>query len=311
MPFPFTFKLAVPGLNSFSSPVEESAPQVQPTFGFTPQSPAHSRARPARPNNINQRRPSPSPSLAAPLSRSRKRAWDPSVAEPSQSTATLASQTEFELEEMNFIYLPPAKRRRGLAGSIVSTAVSAALIGTAVGLTVYRLWRDRGKDSESDPKPDQMQMPPPPYQKGEWNPVPPLPSQDIQITPPTPLITPRRRKVRHGASAASATKRHGQRPRPRIPGRGYSPPSSSMSPAKPSFFPSDSMEDDDDTGAVENQMDWIGDQLSMLIQEGQKALGREIVIKSDAREDEIDDGCGVWEEEEGGYDQEFGGPSSY
>lgn len=35
--------------------------------------------------------------------------------------------------------LPPAKRRKGLAGSIVSTAVSAALIGTAVGLTVYRL----------------------------------------------------------------------------------------------------------------------------------------------------------------------------
>jgi len=35
--------------------------------------------------------------------------------------------------------LPPAKRRKGLAGSIVSTAVSAALIGTAVGLTMYRL----------------------------------------------------------------------------------------------------------------------------------------------------------------------------
>jgi hypothetical protein len=35
--------------------------------------------------------------------------------------------------------LPPTKRRRGLAGSIVSTAWSAALIGTAVGLTVYRL----------------------------------------------------------------------------------------------------------------------------------------------------------------------------
>lgn len=35
--------------------------------------------------------------------------------------------------------LPPAKRRRTLAGSIVSTALSAALIGTAVGLTVYRL----------------------------------------------------------------------------------------------------------------------------------------------------------------------------
>ena len=35
--------------------------------------------------------------------------------------------------------MPPLKKRRGLAGSIVNTAVSAALIGTAVGLTVYRL----------------------------------------------------------------------------------------------------------------------------------------------------------------------------
>lgn len=37
------------------------------------------------------------------------------------------------------IDLPPPKRRRTLTGSIVSTALSAALIGTAVGLTVYRL----------------------------------------------------------------------------------------------------------------------------------------------------------------------------
>lgn len=40
------------------------------------------------------------------------------------------------------VEMPPAKRRRGLAGSIVSTALSAALIGTAVGLTVYRLCVD-------------------------------------------------------------------------------------------------------------------------------------------------------------------------
>ena len=37
------------------------------------------------------------------------------------------------------IEMPPLKRRRGLAGSIISTAISAALIGSAVGLTVYRL----------------------------------------------------------------------------------------------------------------------------------------------------------------------------
>ena len=44
--------------------------------------------------------------------------------------------------QLNFyvsIDLPPPKRRRTLAGSIISTALSAALIGTAVGLTVYRL----------------------------------------------------------------------------------------------------------------------------------------------------------------------------
>lgn len=61
-------------------------------------------------------------------------------------------------------------------------------------------------------------------------------------------------------------------------------------------------------------MDWMGEQLSMLIQEGQKALGREIVIQSDSREDEIDDGNGAWEEEEASYnDHEFGvaGPSTH
>ncbi|KAF7336687.1 hypothetical protein MVEN_02103700 [Mycena venus] len=327
MPFPFTFKLPVPGLNPFSSPNETSseAPKPPSNLGFTSQSPDQPRSRPARPNNINQRRPSPSPSPAPPLSR--KRGWDPSLAEPSQSAATLASSNgyldtpakyrdvmvarqsgdEFELEDMTvsvsgvclFItiiitiirrrmeYLPPpAKRRRGLAGSIVSTAVSAALIGTAVGLTVYRLWRDRGKDPEPD------QLPPPPYQKGEWTPV--QQPKAIEITPPTPTITPRRRKVRPGAGA-SATKRRNH-VRPRIHGRAFSPPSSTMSPPRTPFDGSNPMEDDGT--AVEDKMDWIGDQLSILIQEGQKALGREIVVKSDAREDEVDDGCGVWEEEE-------------
>ena len=38
------------------------------------------------------------------------------------------------------IEFPPAKRRRTLAGALVSSAVNAALIGTAVGITVYRLY---------------------------------------------------------------------------------------------------------------------------------------------------------------------------
>lgn len=45
-------------------------------------------------------------------------------------------------------------------------------------------------------------------------------------------------------------------------------------------------------------MDWIGSKLSVLIEEGKKALGREVVVMSEAVEDEVDDGNGSWEEEE-------------
>jgi hypothetical protein len=51
-----------------------------------------------------------------------------------------------------------------------------------------------------------------------------------------------------------------------------------------------------DTGR-RRQMDWIGDKLTMLIEEGKKALGREVVVMSDAKEDEVDEGTESWEEE--------------
>ena len=44
-------------------------------------------------------------------------------------------------------------------------------------------------------------------------------------------------------------------------------------------------------------MDWIGDKLSMLIDQGKRALNAEVVVMSDAKEDEVDDGSGGWEEE--------------
>lgn len=44
-------------------------------------------------------------------------------------------------------------------------------------------------------------------------------------------------------------------------------------------------------------MDWIGSKLSLLIQEGQKALGREIVVASETQDDEVDDGTDAWVEE--------------
>jgi hypothetical protein len=45
-------------------------------------------------------------------------------------------------------------------------------------------------------------------------------------------------------------------------------------------------------------MDWIGDKLAQLIEEGKRALGREIVVMSEAQEDEVDDGSGNWIEED-------------
>ena len=55
------------------------------------------------------------------------------------SSAALLPSMRSHLNFYVSLDLPPPKRRRTLAGSIISTALSAALIGTAVGLTVYRL----------------------------------------------------------------------------------------------------------------------------------------------------------------------------
>jgi hypothetical protein len=54
-------------------------------------------------------------------------------------------------------------------------------------------------------------------------------------------------------------------------------------------------------------MDWIGDRISLLIEEGKKALGKEVVVMSDSKEDEVDDGSGLWEDSDGG---EFGSSAS-
>ena len=44
-------------------------------------------------------------------------------------------------------------------------------------------------------------------------------------------------------------------------------------------------------------MDWMGDRLAQLIEDGKKALGKEVVVTSEVQEDEEDDGSGNWEEE--------------
>ncbi|KAI1796709.1 hypothetical protein LXA43DRAFT_969758 [Ganoderma leucocontextum] len=190
------------------------------------------------------------------------------------------------------IDLPPPKRRRTLAGSLISTALSAALIGTAVGLTVYRLWRDRGKNPEP--------LPPPPYEQGEWVP----PQGETPATPALkPATTPRSRKSRHVASRRTVP-RHRKTPSRAGPSTyhyGQSSHPASRSPIPPEFdFASGSRSSPKPTedADVDEQMSWMGDRLAQLIAEGQKALGKEVVIMSEDQADEVDDGSGAWVEDD-------------
>ncbi|CDO76294.1 hypothetical protein BN946_scf184917.g10 [Trametes cinnabarina] len=213
--------------------------------------------------------------------------------------------------KLNFyvsIDLPPPKRRRTLAGSIVSTALSAALIGTAVGLTVYRLWRDRGKHPEP--------LPPPPYEQGGWvppehepNPAPETPK--LAVTAPT---TPRSRKSRHVAGRRTVPRHRKTLSRAGTLNSHHTAPSSSYASRAPIpaefSFASGSQSNlnkaaDEDEEDPDDKMSWIGDRLAQLIAEGQKALGREVVIMSEDKEDEVDDGSGAWVEEDDDH-----GPSS-
>ncbi|KAL4062360.1 hypothetical protein J3A83DRAFT_4312240 [Scleroderma citrinum] len=350
MPFPFTFRLSVPGLhNPFLAAAEA---QSKPGSRQTPASDRNHADQTSvyRPSSIStQLIPLPphrrafasTPySLSPPVPLARKRGWVPSSPEPCEATTSTTStngyldtpakyrhmperEPEREAEEM-IADLPPAKRRRTLAGSIVSTALSAALIGTAVGLTVYRLvfdsWRDRGKDTpklitNTDGTKDSEHLPPPPpYHRGNWVPVP-EPTKQIEVTLPTPKI--RSSRSRHHVStparrSAVRQRRANAKPHALTPPRGVSPshsnsnahPSLSSPPRsafdfvyinndRPTSQPEESLADPDF-----DEMDWIGDRLSQLIEEGQKALNREIVVMSDAKEDEVDDGTGNWEEEQ-------------
>ncbi|KAJ2917109.1 hypothetical protein MD484_g3298, partial [Candolleomyces efflorescens] len=245
--------------------------------------------------------------------------------------------------------LPPTKRRRGLAGSIVSTAWSAALMGTAVGLTVYRLWRDRGRHPDEDAfdpsegahtrkrrvsaavvDPDVMSIsrppseppsPPPPYNQ-EWTAIDypqHYPHSRATLSVPT---TPRgREKVKPKATPRSTRKtgsiraHQGQKTRKAapfvrtVPGaastRHHDNPdsfdfnmnqsnSASGRRTRAGGNSNNSNKDDEEDLDVEEQMDWIGGKLAQLIEDGKRALGTEVVVMSDAKEDEVDDGSGAW-----------------
>ncbi|KAF7974119.1 hypothetical protein HWV62_13329 [Athelia sp. TMB] len=317
MSFPFTFNFAASRTtNPFAGtaqPKSAPAPVSASTSSHVRHFPANHMDKPGP-----RRRPSPlhSSSFEEPAPLRRKRGWEPSLAEPARAATSAAltggyldtpakyrdmvseaSRSREDLErEIEDIAadLPPNKKRRTLAGSIASTALSAALIGTAVGLTVYRLWRDRG-NNPNDPN---VLPPPPAYEQGTWVPPHEQVPQTL-VSPPTPTTAPatRSRKPRSTpvAKRVAASTRHR---RTRTQGAA----GTLSSPTRPEFDfsrvqqgPAAAAEEED----PDDEMDWIGGRLSALIAEGQKALGREIVVASEAAEDAMDDGADpeAWIEE--------------
>jgi hypothetical protein len=207
----------------------------------------------------------------------------------------------------------PPKRRRTLAGSILDTAVSAALVGTAVGLTVYRLWRERGH-----PPPSHLHnAPPPPYHEVAHSSSSPIPA--TKVTPATPRRKSRRtgatvgsgsrhrkapsNRVSFTSSASSATVFQAPLPPPEFDFSSARAPSNIPTPspmtANPSWNPA---EDDDDEPMeaedTEEQYSLLNNRLSQLIADGQRALGSAVVVAAESVEDAVDDGLGGWSDEE-------------
>lgn len=170
---------------------------------------------------------------------------------------------------------------------------------------MYR-WKGKAREIEA----------PPPYEQGEWTAssdqdhdksegphyVPqPDPSQFAENNNMSPSM--RIRRPRHVAGRRPVPRHRKVQPRAAQPAYAHTPnfssPSHSNMFIQPEFsFSSPDPAEDDQDPDVSDQMDWIGDRLSQLIEEGKKALGKEIVVMSETKEDEEDDGSGQWVEDD-------------
>ncbi|KAG8932746.1 hypothetical protein FRC02_000647 [Tulasnella sp. 418] len=309
MLFDFAFKFNIPLLrNPFAveplPPLPEAPAPVN--TGTTPRKPSL-RPRPIqRPGVVidHARRE---------VSHKRRRGWEP--AEQSDSTAPPVMNRTFSqgimdiqhpapIEEIDDIGQdqdqrdvdhPPAKRRRigALTDTILSGALNFALVGSAVGLTAYRLWRARGIAPEEQNTQDQ----PPPYED-DW-----VKSSPDDSTVTSSSSAESRSSGTSDSHAQGARKRvkpvnrtttTRRRPvnRPRANSRGISP----VKPAQLNLDNDEMM----DGGDLDESMDWMSEQLRNLIAEGQKALGKEIVIGTDTGNDDdlVDDGAEGWEDQD-------------
>ncbi|KAI7965657.1 hypothetical protein MJO29_001405 [Puccinia striiformis f. sp. tritici] len=126
---------------------------------------------------------------------------------------------------------PAKKRRKGVAGAILSTALDAALFTSAIGYAAYQFWRGKDLDEEEEESSIQPSSspkailtksdhhnhhqtlsspPPPPYE-------PRQPDVQVAAEPRQPPVQLSRRSLRSTTSRPSSSRPHSSRPTPQEP----------------------------------------------------------------------------------------------
>jgi len=164
MPFEFTFHIPH-SLNPFAvSPVPSAPlPEVEPDLLTNVQRQRivsmNRRKLPPRPTRVFSSDPFPEPS---PLVRKRGYGSPPNSCGETTGHELGGEGGYVQVAKEETDDYPPQKKRR-ITDSILSTALNAAIFGTAVGLTAYRLWKGTTLESPSEVPAEQ----PPPYEEVE------------------------------------------------------------------------------------------------------------------------------------------------
>ncbi|KAG8974930.1 hypothetical protein FRC05_006607 [Tulasnella sp. 425] len=202
------------------------------------------------------------------------------------------------MSELDF---PPSKRRRTtLTDTLLTSALNIALISGAVGMTAYRMWKGEPNSAEEG---DESGA----YEEDSWQAA----ARATRSCPMSPSASSSSTKVTSSSSSSGHRRIRShvasrRRPAFIAPPRPASTLASSVQYSgsqDPTPLPVPaSSEPTDETDEMDEQMDWMSAQLQQLIAEGQKALGKEIVVSSDdvvgEEEGIVDDGDECWQDDE-------------
>ncbi|KAK7060726.1 hypothetical protein VNI00_000458 [Paramarasmius palmivorus] len=337
MPFPFTFNFIVPGLsNPFTPPPLPPAPPDELNLGPS----IHHSTRHSQMSVFDTAVSPSSSSYTTPPQRSRKRSrhWEPTppmtttreMVDEGEGVVYVDQERDDEDDPLNphsASYQPPAKRRRllGGLGGLGGLALTAAAVDGVIAVhpihytNAPHAQAQTQTTTKQDPQQHQQhEAPPPPYTESAAS-----SSQHSLVhehdskrahTTNTRLRTPQRQRQ------ALTPRRRRVQPRSHIfpnspaqPEFSFNAPSTSASGAAFTFahaHPSTSQQpvpqtprheaEEEGEGEGDDSLSRLTSQLTSLIAEGKRALGREVVVMSECREDEEDDGLGGWVDEDAG-----------